>query len=290
MQKFGVQTEKGKVIYCWRNGDKYQDEPVRIVVHSTKFKTYDQLKVEFNKKVGLHTGTVSKVYSMDKKMIKNLEDFQDNHNYICCGAEKLNEEVIPKGLGKIFGTQEQSSSSSSTAAISADETSSSTETKPIKTPTTTSTTTTTTSTSTTGTSPSTLSSSPSSSSSPSPASITGKKPVVQAYTDKSTLTPSNKFSVGTEKAKVITAYRNGDRHHGGERVTIHATKFKTYDQLKEQLSKQVNLPTGSVRKVFSPDGKLVKNLEDFVDGQSYICCAGENLNTDSMPTALLNHH
>eukprot|EP01132_Coremiostelium_polycephalum_P002512 gene2512-3110_t len=247
MQKFGVQTEKGKIIHCWRNGDKYQETGARILVHATKFKTYDQLKVEMSKKVELFTGSVSKVYSMDKKLMKTLDDFQDGFNYICCGAEALNTEMIPKGLVGTFGKQEQATPSVSTGTSEQESTP-----QPTSSTTTPASTTTTTTTS------------------------------VSSISAQKTLE-----SLQTEKSKVIYAFRNGDRTHKGERVTIHPLKFRNYDQLKEQLSTQVKLVTGPVRKVFTTDGKLVKAMEDFVDGHKYICCSGEAFNSVDFPPAAL---
>jgi hypothetical protein len=42
IEKFGTQTEKGKVIYAFRNGDKHH-KGVKIIVHPTKFKNFDQV-------------------------------------------------------------------------------------------------------------------------------------------------------------------------------------------------------------------------------------------------------
>ena len=39
--------------------------------------------------------------------------------------------------------------------------------------------------------------------------------------------------------QVITVFRNGDKHHEGVRMTVHPTKFKTYAQLMEAMTKQV---------------------------------------------------
>ncbi|GAM26347.1 hypothetical protein SAMD00019534_095220 [Acytostelium subglobosum LB1] len=280
MQKFGVQTEKGKVIYCWKNADKYQVEGVRIVVHGTKYKNLDQLKVELNKKVGLYTGAVQRIYSApDKKQIKTLEDFEDQQNYVCCGAEKLSEDVYAKGLVGIFGvgsskpataTATTSTTTTTTAVPSVDSTA-----QPEKTPVITESIKAdeTTTTSTTSTGETDASKTSMSRRTPSPNS---KKPVVSSYTDG----VPQPFKIGTEKAKVIRAFRNSDKVHGGERITIHATKFKTYDQLKEHLSSKVCLVTGPVRKVFSFDGKQVKTMDDFMDGQNYICCGGEPVNLE----------
>ena len=42
--------------------------------------------------------------------------------------------------------------------------------------------------------------------------------------------PIKKFGVQAEKARVITVFRNGDKHHAGEQITMNMKKFKTYDQ------------------------------------------------------------
>lgn len=52
-----------------------------------------QLKSELSKKVGLPTGPVLKVFAADRRQMKTLEDFEDGGLYICCGAEKLKEDL-----------------------------------------------------------------------------------------------------------------------------------------------------------------------------------------------------
>jgi hypothetical protein len=54
-----------------------------------------------------------------------------------------------------------------------------------------------------------------------------KGPTVAAY-GKGKL---EKFGTQTNKGKIIMCYRNADKHHQGVRITIHPTKFKTYDQV-----------------------------------------------------------
>jgi len=41
-----------------------------------------------------------------------------------------------------------------------------------------------------------------------------------------------KFGVQVDKAKVILCFRNGDKHHAGERMTVSSKKYKTYDQVR----------------------------------------------------------
>ncbi|EGG23387.1 doublecortin domain-containing protein [Cavenderia fasciculata] len=239
MQKFGLQTEKGKVLHVWRNADRYQEEGVRIVVHPTKFKTYDQLKTELNAKIKLVTGSVQKLYGMDKKLVKGLDDLVDGENYIVCAAEKLDESIVAKGLVGLFGggASKGGEQASTSSAPSGHEETSTSSTAP-------------------------------------PAAASPKKAPVSSVTSP----PSGpKRFESFEKSKVIWAFRNTDDNHKGERITVHPSKYKTYDQLKEELSKQVRLVNGAVRKVYNRQGVLVKGLEDIEDGGNYLCCAGEAL-------------
>ncbi len=63
----------------------------------------------------------------------------------------------------------------------------------------------------------------------------GPPPVAKTETPKKTVDKKmEKFGTQTEKGKVITAFRNGDKHHQGVKITIHPTKLKTYDQVSVQ--------------------------------------------------------
>lgn len=57
-----------------------------------------------------------------------------------------------------------------------------------------------------------------------------KKPAVSAYSSGKL----EKFGTQTEKAKVIYVFRNGDKHHIGYKFTVHATKYKSWDQVSEE--------------------------------------------------------
>lgn len=47
------------------------------------------------------------------------------------------------------------------------------------------------------------------------------------------------------------------------------------------MSRKVGLPTGPVLKVYSREHKQVKSLEEFVDGEKYICCGAEKFNLEA---------
>jgi hypothetical protein len=93
------------------------------------------------------------------------------------------------------------------------------------------------------------------------------------------------FGTQGDKAIAIHVFRNGDKHHTGEKLTIHPKKIKTFDQLLLACN-VVALPTGAVRKLVTPGGKSIKTLQEIQEGGNYICCGGEVLSKDKMPTVL----
>ncbi len=56
--------------------------------------------------------------------------------------------------------------------------------------------------------------------------------------------------------------------------------LSTNKQVKQAMTKQVGVPTGAVRGIFTPEGKAVKTMEDFENEGKYICCGAEKLKKD----------
>eukprot|EP00128_Syssomonas_multiformis_P008092 Colp12_sorted_trinity150504_noHs@34669 len=113
---------------------------------------------------------------------------------------------------------------------------------------------------------------------------TEKKPVVAGKLGE------QKFGTQADKPITITIFRNGDKHHTGEKIPPGKMKtFKTLDQLKDHATGTVKLVTGPVRKIYKQDLKtVVSKLEDFEDGGKYLCVGGEGIAAhDKLPTALL---
>ncbi|XP_060941170.1 oxygen-regulated protein 1 [Limanda limanda] len=72
-------------------------------------------------------------------------------------------------------------------------------------------------------------------------------------------------------SKRLCFYKSGDYKFSGHRMVINARTFKTFDALLDTLSNKVPLPFG-VRTITTPRGiHLVKGLDDFHDGGSYVC-------------------
>ena len=46
------------------------------------------------------------------------------------------------------------------------------------------------------------------------------------------------------------------------------------------MTNTVKISTGSVRKVYTPTGKRLTQLEHFKDGGKYICCGAEKIDTE----------
>jgi hypothetical protein len=121
----------------------------------------------------------------------------------------------------------------------------------------------------------------STSTTPSPSTTTSRasSPIKSSPTKKAVV--QNKYNgeiFGTqgEKAISITCFRNGDKHHKGEKISVHPKKIKTFDQLI-QASNVVRLVTGAVRKIYNLEGKQIKSINELQDGGHYICVGGEKL-------------
>uniref|UniRef100_A0A4W3K3J8 RP1 axonemal microtubule associated n=1 Tax=Callorhinchus milii TaxID=7868 RepID=A0A4W3K3J8_CALMI len=69
----------------------------------------------------------------------------------------------------------------------------------------------------------------------------------------------------------VDFYKSGDPQFGNLRVAINSRTFKTFDSLLDNLSKKIPLPFG-VRTITTPLGvHHITSLEDFQDGNAYIC-------------------
>ncbi|XP_072301968.1 serine/threonine-protein kinase DCLK1a isoform X1 [Eucyclogobius newberryi] len=81
-----------------------------------------------------------------------------------------------------------------------------------------------------------------------------------------------------KRAMKVRFYRNGDRYFNGIVYAISADRFRTFDallaDLTRSLSDNVNLPQG-VRTIYSLDGVKVTDMEQLVEGESYVCSSIE---------------
>ncbi|XP_076004040.1 serine/threonine-protein kinase DCLK2 isoform X2 [Genypterus blacodes] len=87
-------------------------------------------------------------------------------------------------------------------------------------------------------------------------------------------------SLTTErKARKVRFYRNGDKYFKGLVYAVSSDRFRSLDallmELTRSLSDNVNLPQG-VRTLYTLDGgRKVTNLDELVEGESYVCASNE---------------
>lgn len=78
----------------------------------------------------------------------------------------------------------------------------------------------------------------------------------------------------TRKAKRLRFLRNGDRFYSGITIPVSYERYRSFESLAEDLTRlleeSVKIP-GAVRNIFTLDGKKVSNLDEFEDGQNYVC-------------------
>ena len=67
---------------------------------------------------------------------------------------------------------------------------------------------------------------------------------------------------GKFTTKVVTFYRNGDKHFKGITLPVSMRKYATMDVLKTFLTGKIPLPYG-VRKIYALSAIEVQSIEDF---------------------------
>ncbi|CRK90797.1 CLUMA_CG004487, isoform A [Clunio marinus] len=82
----------------------------------------------------------------------------------------------------------------------------------------------------------------------------------------------------TTKAKRVRFFRNGDKFWTGYLVAVSNERYKSFDSLVEDLTKQLGERlNGAIRCIYSLDGRKVEKLDDLEDNKSYVCsCNNEN--------------
>lgn len=109
------------------------------------------------------------------------------------------------------------------------------------------------------------------------------KPVVSSGLGK------EKFGVQADKPISVYFFRNGDKHHTGEKLVMKKEKYRTFDQVLQAATNSVRLTTGPVKKIYkAPElKKVIKSFTDFESNGKYLCCSGEPpASKDKLPAAL----
>lgn len=81
-----------------------------------------------------------------------------------------------------------------------------------------------------------------------------------------------------KRARKVRFYRNGDKYFKGLVYAVSNDRFRSLDallmDLTRSLSDNVNLPQG-VRTLYTLDGRKITNLDELVQGESYVCASNE---------------
>jgi hypothetical protein len=86
---------------------------------------------------------------------------------------------------------------------------------------------------------------------------------------------SNNTKDNSRKSRRVTFYKNGDRYFLGKLVTITPNRYFSFKDLMNDLNRSVDLPYG-VRRVYTPvHGREIYDIDDLVDGSSYVCASFE---------------
>ncbi|KAF8822485.1 hypothetical protein IE077_003671 [Cardiosporidium cionae] len=85
VQKYGVQIAAPKLMWLFRNGDKYHNGvPFFLRAH---IQTLNALYYEISKKITPINGSIRKLYDQNLKQISRLEEIVDGAKYLCSSGE-----------------------------------------------------------------------------------------------------------------------------------------------------------------------------------------------------------
>ncbi|KAJ1537207.1 Doublecortin domain-containing protein 2C, partial [Cladochytrium tenue] len=77
------------------------------------------------------------------------------------------------------------------------------------------------------------------------------------------------------RSRKIRIFRNGDVFAPGKKLVVSPRVYRNYEQFLHNISLELNLLNGAVRRVYTLDGRAVRGLADLCDGQSYVATGGE---------------
>lgn len=79
-----------------------------------------------------------------------------------------------------------------------------------------------------------------------------------------------------EMRKVVTFYPNGDSYHTGYIVPVLKTRFPTLQKLIDHLNSQFRLVAGPVKQIYAINGKKMKHVDHFENGEGYVLVSGSD--------------
>ncbi len=82
---------------------------------------------------------------------------------------------------------------------------------------------------------------------------------------------TNDYYKDLRRPRRVRFFKNGDRYYNGKQVMITPNLYLSFKELKHDLSRSVDLPYG-VRRIYTPkNGREIRDIDDIVDGSSYVC-------------------
>lgn len=83
-----------------------------------------------------------------------------------------------------------------------------------------------------------------------------------------------KYGIQIATPKNIWLYRNGDKYHSGMLFLV-KPHIMNFNSLLFEITKVLSPIIGPVRKIYDQNFRVVKKIEQLVDGAKYLCTSGE---------------
>ncbi|KAJ3350666.1 hypothetical protein HDU83_009489 [Entophlyctis luteolus] len=91
------------------------------------------------------------------------------------------------------------------------------------------------------------------------------------------MTLETKATIDENRGVKVWVFANGDVFNQGKRIVVSSRVFKNYEQFLLQVSKDLNLLHGAVRKVYTVQGELITSLTQLRNGHSYVAVASSEV-------------
>ncbi|KAJ3385206.1 hypothetical protein HDU84_002402 [Entophlyctis sp. JEL0112] len=91
------------------------------------------------------------------------------------------------------------------------------------------------------------------------------------------MTLETKATIDENRGVKVWVFANGDVFNQGKRIVVSSRVFKNYEQFLLQVSKDLNLLHGAVRKIYTVQGELITGLTQLRNGHSYVAVASSEV-------------
>ncbi|KAI8815117.1 hypothetical protein BJ742DRAFT_670802 [Cladochytrium replicatum] len=229
--------QRSKRIRVYKNGDVYHPGK-KLVVSGRIYRNWEQFLHTLSSQVELLNGAVHKVFTVEGKPVRSLDELEENGNYVAAGRESFRRVPYPVLVGLAeqqliqFKGEMSPEMASKAAALIAEQ----------------------------------------------KRRVYGKPtaPVITPTLSKKKRDKEVPIFGPSTKAFRVVLFANDEPGYQGKVLVLNNRNCKYFDQLLKNVSDMMHLKNGSVQKLFDAEtGQRIRMLQQLRDGQNIVCTGYE---------------